>query len=119
MEHDGYTLNGYMIKPVDFDPNKKYPVIMEHYNGPGSQEVLNKWRMGWEQYFATQGYIVCEVDSRGTGFRGKEFESITYLNLGKYETEDAVAAATTWPVSPGPMPTTSASWDGATAVSRR
>jgi len=93
MEHDGYTLNGYMIKPVDFDPNKKYPVIMEHYNGPGSQEVLNKWRMGWEQYFATQGYIVCEVDSRGTGFRGKEFESVTYLNLGKYETEDAVAAA--------------------------
>ena len=93
MEHDGYTLNGYMIKPVDFDPTKKYPVIMEHYNGPGSQEVLNKWRMGWEQYFATQGYIVCEVDSRGTGFRGKDFESITYLNLGKYETEDAVAAA--------------------------
>ena len=93
MEHDGYTLNGYMIKPVDFDPMKKYPVIMEHYNGPGSQEVLNKWRMGWEQYFASEGYIVCEVDSRGTGFRGKDFESITYLNLGKYETEDAVAAA--------------------------
>ena len=93
MESHGYTLNGYMIKPVDFDPGKKYPVVMEHYNGPGSQEVLNKWRMGFEQYYATQGYIVCEVDSRGTGFRGKAFESLIYLNLGKLETEDAVAAA--------------------------
>ena len=93
MESHGYTLNGYMIKPVDFDPNKKYPVIMEHYNGPGSQEVLNKWKMGFEHYFATQGYIVCEVDSRGTGYRGKAFESLIYLNLGKLETEDAVAAA--------------------------
>jgi len=93
MQSHGYTLNGYIIKPVDFDPNKQYPVIMEHYNGPGSQEVLNRWQMGWEQYFATQGYIICNVDSRGTGYRGKAFESLTYLRLGVLETQDAVAAA--------------------------
>jgi len=93
MQSQGYSLNGYIIKPVDFDPNKQYPVIMEHYNGPGSQEVLNRWQMGWEQYYATQGYIICNVDSRGTGMRGKAFESLTYLQLGKLETIDAVAAA--------------------------
>jgi len=93
IENAGYQLNGYIIKPVDFDPTKKYPVIMEHYNGPGSQEVLDKWSIGWQQYFATQGYIIVNVDSRGTGARGKAFESLTYMQLGKLETEDAVAAA--------------------------
>jgi len=93
IEHAGYQLNGYIIKPVDFDPTRRYPVIMEHYNGPGSQEVRDKWEINWEQYFASQGYIIVNVDCRGTGFRGKEFESLTYLRLGKLETEDAVAAA--------------------------
>ena len=93
MENDGYTLNGYIIKPLDFDSSKKYPVIMSQYSGPGSQQVLNKWTLDWENYFATQGYIVACVDGRGTGGRGKKFESIVYMNLGKYESIDQLAAA--------------------------
>lgn len=93
MENDGYTLNGYIIKPLDFDSSKKYPVIMSQYSGPGSQQVLNKWTLDWENYFATQGYIIACVDGRGTGGRGKKFESIVYMNLGKYESIDQLAAA--------------------------
>lgn len=93
MENDGYTLNGYIIKPLDFDSSKKYPVIMSQYSGPGSQQVLNKWTLDWENYFATQGYIIACVDGRGTGGRSKKFESIVYMNLGKYESIDQLAAA--------------------------
>lgn len=92
-ENDGYTLNGFIIKPVDFDPTKKYPVIMSQYSGPGSQQVRNNWKLDWEEYFATQGYIVACFDGRGTGARGKAFESLIYQNLGYYETIDQVAAA--------------------------
>jgi len=90
---DGYDLNGYVIKPLDFDASKQYPVIMSQYSGPGSQQVLNKWKMDWETWFAMQGYVICCVDGRGTGGRGKDFESLIYLNLGKYETIDQIAAA--------------------------
>lgn len=93
MQNDGYTLNGYIIKPKNFNANKKYPVIMSQYSGPGSQQVLNKWTLDWENYFATQGYIIACVDGRGTGGRGKKFESLVYMNLGKYETIDQLAAA--------------------------
>lgn len=91
--NDGLTLNGYVIKPLDFNPSKKYPIIMSQYSGPGSQEVLNRWRIDWDCYFAQQGYIVMCVDGRGTGGRGKEFESVVYKNLGHYETIDQIAAA--------------------------
>ena len=93
MESDGYKLNGYIIKPTDFNPNKKYPVIMSQYSGPGSQQVLNKWTLDWENYFATQGYVIACVDGRGTGGRGKKFESLVYMNLGHYESIDQLAAA--------------------------
>lgn len=93
MESDGYKLNGYIIKPKDFNPNKKYPVIMSQYSGPGSQQVLNKWTFDWESYFATQGYVIACVDGRGTGGRGKKFESLVYMNLGYYESIDQLAAA--------------------------
>lgn len=93
MESDGIKLNGYMIKPVDFNPSKKYPVIMTLYNGPSSQVVLNKWSIDWENYFATQGYIVACVDGRGTGGRGQEFKGVVYKKLGYYETLDQIAAA--------------------------
>lgn len=93
MQNDGYTLNGYMIKPVDFNPAKKYPVVMYQYSGPGSQEVLNKWSMGWQKYFATRGYIIICVDGRGTGGRGRKFMDVVYKNLGHYESIDQVAAA--------------------------
>ena len=93
VESDGYKLNGYIIKPVDFDPNKKYPVIMQQYSGPGSQQVLNKWCLDWQEYFATQGFIIACVDGRGTGGREKAFQSVVYQKLGKYESIDQIAAA--------------------------
>lgn len=92
-DNSGITLNGYVIKPSNFNPSTKYPVIMSQYSGPGSQEVLNRWRIDWDCYFAQQGYIVVCVDGRGTGGRGKEFESIVYKRLGYYETIDQIAAA--------------------------
>ncbi|MEK9583572.1 MAG: S9 family peptidase [Flavobacteriaceae bacterium] len=89
-------LNMYMIRPNDFDPSKKYPLLMFQYSGPGSQQVADQW-MGsndyWHQMLASQGYIVACVDGRGTGFKGRDFKKSTYLNLVKFETEDQIAAA--------------------------
>ena len=93
MTSAGETLNGYMIKPAGFNESQKYPVIMYQYSGPCSQLVKNKWSIDWLDYAATQGYLVVCVDGRGTGFRGKKFASVVYKNLGKYETEDQIAAA--------------------------
>ncbi|MBR5102820.1 MAG: S9 family peptidase, partial [Muribaculaceae bacterium] len=93
VESDGMKLNGFMVKPVDFDPSRKYPVIMAQYSGPGSQQVLNRWGIEWQEYFATQGYVVACVDGRGTGGREKSFQDCVYLNLGHYETIDQLAAA--------------------------
>ena len=93
---DSVELNGWMIKPPDFDPAKKYPVLMYVYGGPGSQTVLNSWDRGyylWDQLLAEKGYILVSVDNRGTGARGKEFKSIPYLQLGKWETNDQIEAA--------------------------
>ncbi len=96
MSVNGNELNMWMVKPKDFDPSKKYPLLMFQYSGPGSQQVANKW-MGtndyWHQILASQGYIVACVDGRGTGFKGRDFKKVTYLNLVKYETEDQIAAA--------------------------
>ena len=97
---ENVELNGWMVKPADFNPNKKYPVIMYQYGGPGSQEVVNSWNIGMsrqggilEQYMAQQGYIVVCVDNRGTGGRGAEFEKCTYLRLGELEARDQVETA--------------------------
>ena len=90
---DGTSLNGYMIKPKDFDPNKKYPVLMFVYGGPGSQNVLNSWggtRDLWHQSLVADGYIVASVDNRGTGARGRDFKHATYANLGALETVDQI-----------------------------
>lgn len=96
----GTVLNGWMMKPADFDPSRKYPVVMHQYSGPGSQEVLDQWGIGarrdggvFEAYLAGQGFICVSVDGRGTGGRGSEFEKCTYLNLGIKEAEDQVEAA--------------------------
>jgi dipeptidyl-peptidase-4 len=92
----GVTLNGWMIKPPGFSADKKYPVFMTQYSGPNSNEVLDQWegRGGlWHQLLAQQGYVVACVDPRGTGRRGRDFRHITYGQLGKYETEDQIAAA--------------------------
>lgn len=93
MESNELKLNGYIIKPLNFDSSRKYPVVMTLYNGPSSQSVLNKWSIDWENYFATQGYIVACVDGRGTAGRGLDFKSVVYKNLGTYETIDQLAAA--------------------------
>lgn len=93
---EGVELNGYMIKPYNFDPNKKYPVFMYVYGGPGSQTVTDSWdgrNFLWFQYIANQGYLVVSVDNRGTGARGDAFKKITYLQLGKYEVDDQIDAA--------------------------
>ena len=90
---NGYTFNGYIIKPNDFNPSKKYPVIMYQYSGPDSQLVLNRWEVDWLHYAAQSGYVVACFDGRGTGGRGKAFSSTVYKQLGKYESIDQVAAA--------------------------
>ncbi|MDE6345427.1 MAG: S9 family peptidase [Muribaculaceae bacterium] len=90
---DGNLLNGYMILPPAFNESREYPVIMWQYSGPGSQEVLNKWALDWEYFAAKEGFIVACVDGRGTGSRGREFETCVYRNLGYYETIDQINAA--------------------------
>ena len=97
---EGITLNGYMMKPVGFSAEKKYPVIMHQYSGPGSQQVIDSWRMGacgegasYDAYLCSLGFIVVTVDGRGTGGRGAEFEKCTYLNLGVLEAKDQVETA--------------------------
>ena len=90
---EGVTLNGWMIKPVGFDSSKKYPVLMTQYSGPGSQEVLDSWELGWENVLAQKGYLVVCVDGRGTGARGEAFKKQTYGQLGKLEVLDQISAA--------------------------
>lgn len=97
---EGVKLNGWMVKPVGFSEQKRYPVIMYQYGGPGNQQVVNSWNIGMcgqgavlEQYLAQQGYIVVCVDNRGTGGRGAEFEKCTYLRLGELEARDQVETA--------------------------
>lgn len=92
----GDQMNAWIIKPKNFDPNKKYPLFMYQYSGPGSQQVANSWDNGnalWFEMLAQKGYIIACVDGRGTGFKGAKFKKVTYKNLGKYEIEDQIAAA--------------------------
>ncbi len=93
---NGEELNMWMIKPKDFDPSKKYPLLMFQYSGPGSQQVTNRWgdsRSLWHKMLANKGYIIACVDGRGTGFKGAAFKKATYMNLVKYEAIDQIDAA--------------------------
>jgi dipeptidyl-peptidase-4 len=93
---NGNDLNMWMIKPADFDPSKKYPLLMFQYSGPGSQSVSNTWMSGndyWYQLLQSKGYIIACVDGRGTGFKGRDFKKSTYLQLVRYESDDQIAAA--------------------------
>jgi dipeptidyl-peptidase-4 len=91
----GDTLNGWMLKPTNFDAAKKYPVLFCNYGGPGSQQVANRFGAVsmWHQMLAEKGFIVVSVDNTGTGYRGEEFKKKTYLQLGKFEIEDQIDAA--------------------------
>lgn len=96
---EGVRLNGWMVRPANFDPNKKYPVIMYQYSGPGDQQVHNSWNNGnargliWEHRLAQKGYIVACVDGRGTGGRGADFQKCTYMTMGDKESKDQVETA--------------------------
>ncbi len=93
---DGTNLNGYMLKPKNFDASKQYPVLVYQYSGPGSQNVNNLWggsHFFFHQMLTQKGYIVAVIDSRGTGGRGEHFKKLTYKQLGKYELEDHIAGA--------------------------
>lgn len=93
----GTELNYWMIKPSNMEAGKEYPLLMYVYGGPGSQEVLNSQSRFsdymWFRMLAQKGYVVACVDGRGTGMRGEEFKKCTYMELGKYETEDQIEAA--------------------------
>ena len=93
---NGNDLNMWMIKPLDFDENKQYPMFMFQYSGPGSQQVGNKWNAAndyWHNMLAQKGMIVVCVDGRGTGLKGAAFKKVTQKELGKFEVEDQIAAA--------------------------
>jgi len=97
---DGVTLNGWVVKPADFDATKRYPVVMYQYGGPGNQQVKNAWAIGMsgqgaimEQLLCQQGFVCVCVDNRGTGGRGVDFEKCTYQRLGQLEAHDQVETA--------------------------
>jgi len=92
---EGVNLNGWMMKPHNFDPTKEYPVFMYLYGGPGSQQVTDSWggsNFLWYQMLTQQGFIVACIDNRGTGARGTAFKKCTYQQLGKLETQDQIEA---------------------------
>ena len=89
----GDVLNAWRILPKNFDKTKKYPVIMLQYSGPTSQRVLNNWRKRFGYALADAGYLVVNVDGRGTGARGREWRNATYMQLGVKEAEDQISAA--------------------------
>ena len=100
---DGVELSACMMKPADFDPSRKYPVLVFGYGGPGSQMVLNRWGMGghfrslqrvlWHQLMTENGYIVFTVDNRGTGGKGKAFKDLAYGDLSRWAVHDQVEGA--------------------------
>lgn len=100
---DGVSLNASMMKPADFDPTRKYPVIVHGYGGPGSQLVENRWGMGksysrlqrylWHQMMTEKGFIIFFLDNRGTGGRGKAFKNLTYGDLSKWSVHDQIEGA--------------------------
>jgi len=94
---EGVELNAWMMKPKDFDSNKKYPVLVYGYGGPGSQRVVNRWyrypRNLWHQFMTGKGYIIFSVDNRGTGGKGKAFKNLSYGDLSKWAVNDQIEGA--------------------------
>jgi dipeptidyl-peptidase-4 len=93
---DGVKLNAWVMKPIDFTPNRKYPILFTNYGGPGSQTVLDAWGGPgylWNLFLTQKGYLVASIDNRGTGMRGRAWRKIVYRQLGVVETQDQAAAA--------------------------
>lgn len=90
---DGVELNGWIMKPLSFDANKKYATLMTQYSGPGSQQVLDRWEADWSLFLTSNDYVVACVDGRGTGARGEEFLKQTYMQLGQLESDDQIETA--------------------------
>ena len=90
---EGAEMNAMIMKPSGFSVSKKYPLLMHQYNGPGSQQVTNKWHLDGLNYVAQSGYVVAVVDGRGTGGRSSEWLHSVYMHLGRYETQDQIAGA--------------------------
>jgi len=91
---DGQAIDGYLIKPMNFDPSKSYPLLMAVYGGPGSQGVYNSFETsGWSQYLAQQGYVIANINNRGNGGYGSAFEKVVHKQLGIWETHDFAEAA--------------------------
>ncbi len=89
-------VDAWQILPPDFDPSKKYPVLIYVYGGPGHQTVNNSWADSdywWMQLLAQHGIISVSINNRGSGAQGEVFKKMTYLQLGKYETEDMITLA--------------------------
>ncbi len=86
----GDSLISFIIKPADFDENKKYPVLVVGYNGPNYNLVSDCFEFQWYNALTTKGILVACTDTRGTGRKGAEFRKCTYGQLGKFETEDLV-----------------------------
>lgn len=87
---EGVELNGYMIKPLNFNETTKYPVLMNQYSGPGSVAVTDRFGIDWDDYLASEGFLIVSVDGRGTGGRGEAFKKMTYGKMGYYESIDQI-----------------------------
>ena len=99
---DGVELDGSMVRPPNFDPSQRHPVVISIYGGPGSQQVYNEWANdGWSQYLAQQGYIVVGLNNRGSGNYGRDFMEIVYGELGRWEANDFAELARWLATQPG------------------
>lgn len=91
---EGYDLDGYLIKPPNFDSEKRYPLIMMVYGGPSSQGVYNEFETNvWFQFLAQEGFVIANINNRGSGGYGRDFEKSVYKNLGKLEAADFAETA--------------------------
>lgn len=90
---DGTVLHYTLLKPANFDPERRYPAIVDVYGGPGAQRVARRWGIGFDEILARNGYVVMKLDNRGSTNRGKAFEDVLYRAMGVTEVADQVAGA--------------------------